>query len=124
MAISHVWEEGIQAEADNRGLSRSILDSIFVELGHVNAPWIWLDCLAIPAGNRALTARQEVLKKDIINNLSSIHRNADAVVVFDALVMRLRSRDLVDVAVVLLCGKWMTRIWTLQEIRLAGNVLI
>jgi hypothetical protein len=124
VAISHVWEEGIQADAENCGLSKSILDSIFVELGHLNASWIWLDCLAIPGGNRALTARQDVVKKDIINNLSSIYRNADVVVGFDAMIMRLRSRDLVDVAFVLLCGKWMTRVWTLQEICLAKNGLV
>ena len=124
VAISHVWEEGIQADDDNQGLSKSILDSIFVELGNLNASWIWLDCLAIPGGNRALTAREEVVKKDIINSLSDIYRNADAVVIFDAIVMRLRSRDLVDVAVVLLCGKWMTRLWTLQEICLARSGLV
>ena len=124
VAISHVWEEGIQADGENQGLSKFILDSIFAELGHLKSSWIWLDGLAIPGGNRALTAREEVVKKDIINSLSSIYRNADAVVIFDAMVMRLRSCDLVDVAVVLLCGKWMTRVWTLQEICLAKNGLV
>lgn len=124
VAISHVWEEGIQADGGNRGLPKVILDSIFVELRYLNVSWIWLDCLAIPGGNRALTAREEIVKKDIINSLSSIYRNADAVVVFDAMLMRLRSRNPVDVAVVLLCGKWMTRIWTLQEICLAKNGLV
>ena len=38
--------------------------------------------------------------------------------------MRLRSRDLIDIAVVLLCGKWMTRLWTLQEICLARNGMV
>lgn len=124
VAISHVWEEGIQADDDNRGLSKSILESIFAELGHLNVSWIWLDCLAIPGGNRALTAREEIVKKNVINNLAGIYRNADAVVIFDAMIMRLRSRDLVDVAIVLLCGKWMTRLWTLQEICLANNGLV
>ena len=124
VAISHVWEEGIQADDDNQGLSKTILDSIFIELRHLNASWIWLDCLAIPGGNRALKAREEVLKKDIINSLSDIYRNADAVIIFDAMIMGLRSRDLVDVAVVLLCGKWMTRLWTLQEICLAKNGMV
>ena len=64
----------------------------------------------IPGRNRALTAREEVVKKDIIDSLSDIYRNADAVITFDAIVIRLRSRDLVDIAVVLLCGKWMTRL--------------
>ncbi|MCJ1386837.1 hypothetical protein MMC17_009965 [Xylographa soralifera] len=124
VAISHVWEEGIQADNENRGLAKSLLDSIFVELGHVNTSWIWLDCFAIPGGNKALTAHEEIVKKDIINNLSSIYHNADAVIIFDAMTMRLQSHDLVDVAVVLLCGKWMTRVWTLQEIWLAKDGLV
>ena len=124
VAISHVWEEGIQADDNNRGLAKSTLDSIFVELGHVNAAWIWLDCCAIPGGNRALTAHEQIVKKDIINSLSEIYRNADAVIILDAMIMRLQSRDLIDVAVVLLCGKWITRIWTLQEICLAKNGLV
>ena len=124
VAISHVWAEGIQADDDNQGLSKTILDYIFIKLGHLNASWIWLDCLSIPGGSRALTAREEVLKKDIINSLSDIYRNADAVIVFDAMVMGLRSRDLVDVAIMLLCGKWMTRLWTLQEICLARNGVV
>ena len=32
VAISHVWIEGIQADSDNRGLAKNILDSIFAVL--------------------------------------------------------------------------------------------
>ena len=124
VAISHVWIEGIQADSDNRGLAKNILDSIFAVLKPLNVSWIWLDCLSIPGGNRALTAQQEFLKKDIINNLANIYRKADAVVIFDARVMKLESLDLVEVAVVLLCGQWMTRLWTLQEICFASNGLV
>ena len=124
VAISHVWIEGIQADTGNRGLSKKTLCSIFAELKSLNVSWIWLDCLAIPGGNRILTAQQEILKKDIINNLANIYLKADAVVIFDARVMKLQSLDLVEVAVVLLCGQWMTRLWTLKEICLASNGLV
>lgn len=45
-------------------------------------------------------------------------------IIFDALVMQLKSADLIDVAACLLCGKWMTRIWTYQEICLAKRAMI
>lgn len=124
VAISHVWNEGIQADNGNRGLAKTTLDSIFAVLKPLNVSWIWLDCLSIPGGNRTLTAKQEFLKKDIINNLANIYLKADAVIVFDARVRKLESLDLVEVAVVLLCGQWMTRLWTLQEICLASNGLV
>lgn len=124
VAISHVWIEGIQADPGNLGLSKPILNSIFAELKPLDVSWIWLDCLAIPGGHRTLTAEQEIWKKDIINNLANTYLKADAVVIFDARVMRLQSLDLVEVAVVLLCGRWMTRLWTLQEVYLAGNGVV
>jgi hypothetical protein len=82
-----------------------------------------LDGLAIPGNNQTLTVHEEELKKDIINNLVSVYNNAEYVVIFDALVMQLRSTDLVDTAVCLLCGKWMTRVWTYQEIFMARKAL-
>jgi hypothetical protein len=90
----------------------------------LNVEWIWLDGLAIPGGNQTLTVHEEELKKDIINNLVSIYNNAEYVVIFDALVMQLRSTDLVDTAVCLLCGKWMTRVWTYQEVFMARRALV
>jgi hypothetical protein len=45
VAISHVWEEGIQADSENRGLLKSVLDSIFAELASSNVSWICLDWL-------------------------------------------------------------------------------
>ena len=123
-AVSHVWEEGIQAADDNSGVPRRTVRKIFERTQAIEAEWIWLDGLAIPGGNRSLTAAEERLKSDIINNLAVIYKNATAVIVFDALVMHLRSSDLVDVAVTLACGKWMTRVWTYQEIKIANKCLI
>lgn len=124
VAISHVWEEGLQADRHNRGLPQSTLKSLFGVLRDLRVEWVWLDCLAIPAGSDTLTAQDEILKKDIINTLSSVYRNADTVIILDVMVMGLESRDFVDVALALMCGRWLKRLWTLQEICLARNATV
>ncbi|KAL8832631.1 MAG: hypothetical protein Q9191_000147 [Dirinaria sp. TL-2023a] len=124
MALSHVWEEGIQADPQNLGLPRYILDQIFKIIEPVGATWLWLDGLAIAGGNRTLSSGEEALKIDIINTLASVYERAEAVIVFDAIVLRLHSTDPVDIAVALSCGKWRTRIWTYQEAKLATKVLL
>lgn len=45
-------------------------------------------------------------------------------IVLDALVLKLKSSDPVDIAVCLLCGRWRTRMWTYQEARLAFSTKI
>jgi len=123
-AISHVWEEGIQADPNNRGMPLSHIQQIIQRIQQTGAEWIWLDGLAIPGANRTLNAAEERLKIAIINNLGNIYQRAKAVIIFDAIVMRLQSNDFLDVAVCLLCGKWMTRVWTYQEITLAKRALV
>lgn len=80
--------------------------------------------LVIPGGNRALSFSEEILKTDIINSLAAIYERADGVIIFDALVMKLQSNDPADVAVCLACGRWMQRVWTYQEIKLAKQAII
>ena len=123
-AISHVWEEGIQADGNNRGLRRSLLESIFTRLNFGDSAWIWLDCLAIPSGNTALTLEQEKTKAAVINSLAAIYRNAETVIILDAMCMRLAHDSLLDVGVCLALGKWISRIWTYQEALLAPKALI
>ena len=124
VAISHVWEEGIRPDVKNRGLPLPHIQQIFSRIRQTSAEWIWLDSLSIPGAGVELTLHEEELKTSLINNMANIYRQADAVIVFDALVMRLKSTDLVDVAISLLCGKWMTRVWTYQEILLAKKAFI
>lgn len=127
VAISHVWEEGIQADISNRGIPYQLLQKIFsliATVKDVNVDWIWLDCVAIPAGHRSLTVHEESMKTNIINSLAAVYERADAVIIVDALVVRLQSDDIVDVAVALTLGKWMTRLWTFQEVKLAKKALV
>ncbi len=50
-AISHVWEEGIQSDPNNRGIPIALLQQIFQRIERIGAKWIWLDCLAIPVSS-------------------------------------------------------------------------
>jgi hypothetical protein len=104
VAISHVWIEGVGADLDNRGLPRRLIKSIFEKIRSMDAEWIWLDSLAIPGGVEALSLHEEELKVSLINCLADIYRKAKAVVILDALVLRLRSVDPADVGVILCCG--------------------
>ncbi|KAL9099788.1 MAG: hypothetical protein Q9163_004761 [Psora crenata] len=123
--ISHVWEEGIRADADqNRGVPTHRIKQIFERVSRVNAEWIWLDGLAIPCGNRSLTFKEEVQKSAVINSLAEIYEKCEAVLIFDALTMHLRSNDPIETAIILICGKWMTRVWTWQEIKITRKALV
>jgi hypothetical protein len=104
VAISHVWIEGVGADLDNRGLPRRLVQSIFARIRPIGVKWIWLDSLAIPGGVEALSLHEEDLKVSLINCLADIYRKAKAVVILDSLVLRLRSIDAVETAVVLCCG--------------------
>ena len=128
VALSHVWTEGLQQDKFHQGLSRLKVDAIFSLLRSraVNATWVWTDTLAIPSGGDPETTSLEddMLKIDIINAMSQIYSHADAVLIIDALVLQLHSQSHVDVAIAIACGKWATRVWTYQEIKLARRALI
>ena len=105
---------------DKRGLNREHLNRIFGAIKRAEDEWVWLDNLAIPA---YLSAK---VKADAINKMPMIYSNAKTVLILDALTMQLKTTSLTDVAVVLVCGKWITRAWCYQEIKLANfeNVFI
>lgn len=123
--VSHVWEEGIRADAEqNRGIPTHRIKQIFERISHLKAEWIWLDGLAIPSGSRSLTFKEEEQKTAIINSLADIYEKCEAVVIFDALTMHLHSEDPIETAVVMVCGKWMTRVWTWQEVKMTHKALV
>lgn len=125
MALSHVWIEGIQSDPDGRGFQQRQLARIFEVIKKTGAEWIWMDVLAIPGGGGSTsTLKDEMLKIDIINTMATVYSRADAVIILDALVLQLYPQTTLDVAVALRCGKWATRIWTYQEIKLATRALV
>lgn len=86
VALSHVWDEGLYADARNRGLPRLVVEQLFAMLQPLNTEWLWLDSLAVPGGRRDLTIREEFAKINLINNMDNIYRNAEFVVILDALL--------------------------------------
>ena len=125
MAISHVWSEGIQSDPEGRGFQQKQLTRIFEVIKKTNAEWIWMDVLAIPAGGGPTsTLKDEILKIDIINTMATVYSKADAVIILDALTLQLYPQTTLDVAIALRCGKWTSRIWTYQEIKLAKRALV
>ncbi|KAL4984220.1 hypothetical protein BDW68DRAFT_21375 [Aspergillus falconensis] len=132
-AISHVWAETMgleynneKVDQDERGLLRAHFNKIMGKASQCGYEWVWLDLLAIPkksdpsVGNARLTE----IKTLIINSLHTVYRNADAVIVLDSFALHLPSAEPLVTAAVLVCGMWLTRVWTYQEIKLARKALI
>ncbi|KAK2029154.1 monocarboxylate transporter [Colletotrichum zoysiae] len=134
--MSHVWEETmgwnspegfgkVDLSLRKRGIHKAHFRKFFDRCG---ATWLWVDVLAMPEVLEDMSPQQqsetESLRVGVINNLNNIYRNADKVVVLDSLALQLKTGSLVDVAVVLCLGRWVTRMWTLAEARLGRRVLI
>lgn len=127
VALSHVWMEGLQRDGKRDGLALSQIRKIFdiLKRAQIDAEWVWTDTLAIPvADEENACIEKEILKTDLINLMPEIYTNAKAVAIFDALVLQLKSENWMDALVLILCGKWITRVWTFQEIKLAPKALI
>jgi hypothetical protein len=103
-ALSHVWSQGLGGDAQGRGLHRSLIQQVFDKIGPLGVEWVWTDSLAIPGGGEKLTVAEEEMKARLINAMADIYRNANQVVIFDALVLRLGSVDPVETAVTLCLG--------------------
>ena len=52
--------------------------------------------------------------------MDNVYHNAKCVVILDSLLLRLQSRDPVDVGVTVLFGQCVSRVWTHQEVKLAS----
>lgn len=127
VAFSHVWTEGLQRDYIHDGVEMEKFRAIFKLLKgrKIEAEWVWSDVLVIPSiGGPASRPEDEMLKIDMINQLPLVYSRADAVIIIDALVLQLHPKEPLDVAVALSCGKWASRVWTFQEIKLASRALI
>ncbi|OJD40038.1 monocarboxylate transporter [Diplodia corticola] len=144
-AVSHVWGETMgleyhdeKIEQDERGMLRRHFDKLMEAALRCGYDWIWLDLLAIPKkssssspssapGSSTTTTdggHRTGLKTRIINTLDAIYRNAAAVLVLDALPLSYTGADPSTVAALLVCGTWLTRVWTYQEAKLARLALV
>ena len=132
-AISHVWVETMglefhdeKIEQDERGLNFDHFSLIMAQATKCGFDWIWFDLLAIPRNSDDPTKSDEIrkLKTSILNSLHNIYRNAEAVIILDSSTLQLKSNDPIHTAIILCCGRWLTRIWTYQEIKLARKAFI
>jgi hypothetical protein len=127
VALPHVWIEGYQRNPFHDGFEKQKVIRNFQTFKRVNidAEWIWTDVLAISAvGDTTINITDEMLTTDIINMLPDIYSNADSVIIIDALTLQLHAVNVIDVAVALLCGRWVIRVWKYQEIKLTNHALI
>ncbi|KAL3470046.1 hypothetical protein BJX99DRAFT_264586 [Aspergillus californicus] len=132
-AISHVWAETMGLEyndekisQDERGLLRMHFNTIMGKAAQCGYEWVWFDLLAIPKKSHpgASIAALVEIRTAIINSLHAVYGNADAVIVLDSFALHLPSGDPLLTAAVLVCGMWLTRVWTYQEIKLARKAVI
>ncbi|KAK1572721.1 monocarboxylate transporter [Colletotrichum navitas] len=134
--MSHVWEETmgwkgpgglekLDLSLRKRGVPKAHFVKFFDRCG---ATWLWVDVIAMPEVLEDMTPTEkteiESLRVDIINNLSSVYRRADKVVVLDSLALQLNTGSPIDVAVILSLGRWIRRMWTVAESRLGQKVWI
>jgi ankyrin repeat protein len=125
-ALSHVWIEGLRRDESMGGLEKTKIIKVFelLKRAGLSSEWIWTDVLVIPGGAHTASIADEMLTIDLINSMPQVYGNAEAVLIFDATVLQLHSTDPIDVAVALASGKWATRVWTYQEIKLANRAVV
>ncbi|KAG6011669.1 hypothetical protein E4U43_008187 [Claviceps pusilla] len=128
-AISHVWVETMglefhdeKVEQDERGINYAHFGRIIsMAAKSTGYDWFWLDLLAVPqiSGDEKEASMLRDIKTNVINSLINVYRNAEAVIILDSLTLQLSSVDPCIVAAFLSCGRWLTRMWTYQEVKLA-----
>lgn len=134
--MSHVWSETmgwhtsrgfgpLDLSLRKQGISRRHFLKFF---DRCEAEWLWVDVIAMPEVLEDMDSlakeETEKLRMGVINSLRNIYGNADKLVVIDTALLRLSSPSLVDAAVCLCLSLWMTRLWTLTEVRLAPKVFL
>ncbi len=137
IAISHVWAHGSGNPSQN-GLptcSLSVLQSkvsgtldLLVHKRIRQEPsfekewsrWFWMDTLCVPVHSDS-----KPLRKRTILQIKDIYRCALAVLVFDRDLEEWQPREIrVEFIVRLLLSSWYSRLWTLQEARMARRLMI
>lgn len=115
IAVSHVWSHGMGNSSKN-----SLPWCQVIQLFRIVQSWspypiaLWIDTLTVPI-NR-------IYKKTAITRLREVYCNAEAVVVLDKHLLQVGSNRL-EQGLQILGSEWMTRLWTLQEGRLATVLL-
>jgi hypothetical protein len=126
VAISHVWSDGLGNPKGNklnactfRHLQRLVNDLYTTEVAPVP---FWIDTMCIPPQENH-TPRQKELRKEGITRMAETYARADKVLVLDSSLRKHSGgMDLTEIMVRIRHAPWTTRVWTLQEGRLARNL--
>jgi hypothetical protein len=92
-------------------------ERIFETVSRAGCEWMWIDMLAMPdddVESRAL----------VFNSFADVVRNADKLVVLDALALQMTAVDEGQAAAALVCGSWMGRVVSYTEAVLAREVVV
>lgn len=134
--MSHVWAETmgwngpsgfgpVDLSVRRRGIHFTHFLKFFMRC---DAEWLWVDVIAMPEVLEDMSgSEQEVVEKlrvGVINCLHDIYSRADKVVILDSMALQLQTGSVVDVAVTIACGYWITRMFTYSEARLAKQAFI
>ena len=134
--LSHVWGEtmgwqtpdswgAVDIEVRRQGIGYSHFLRFFERC---DAEWLWVDVLAMPEVLEdmpdAEKEKTESLRTSVINCFRQILLGADRVICLDSLLMRTRTSSMIDVAVMLSLSRWINRLWTFTEAKLAKCVKI
>ena len=135
-AMSHVWGETcgwntptswepIDPELRKKGIIYSHFIKFF---DRCDAEWLWVDILAMPEVFDDMTAAEKVqtenVRTGVINSLNNIYTRAEKVVCLDSLLLRLHSGGMIDAVVILCLSRWLTRLWSFAEAKLAKRVVL
>lgn len=134
--MSHVWAETMGWNAPNgfgpvdlslrkRGIYFDHFSKFFMRC---DADWLWVDVIAMPEVLEDMSSKEqeevERLRVGVINCLHDIYTRADKVVILDSMALQLQTGSVVDVAVTVACGYWITCMFTYPEARLAKKAVI
>ncbi len=124
VAISHVWADGLGNPKNNslpacslQEISRLVNQLPRRTLQQNKSVPFWIDTVCVPVGSAAQ-------KQLALNKVRDPYMRADHVLVLDNYLRTVNANDCdaLEVFARLLCCNWMSRLWTLQEGRLAKRI--
>jgi hypothetical protein len=125
VALSHVWVDGLGSPYSN-AIAQCQLTRIADRLGKLEATeacgelCIWTDTLCVP-----VDPQHSQLRQLAIMNMHKVYRDAYAVIVMDADLLRLQGRPpLHELGIRLYLTAWSSRLWTYQEGALNDRLLV
>lgn len=116
VAISHVWSHGL-GNTRNNALPVCQLERLFGYLHEIGqgSTCLWIDTLSVPVTDEA--------KLVVLPKLIDLYTRANKVLIVDRYLTKVSDNG-TERRLQLLLSDWRTRLWALQEGRLAGNLWV